>query len=185
MSSSLFGGQGLRGPTGGSSGFKAPRGYESVSNYTPDQMQLFQQLFSHVGPESYLSKLAGGDQDTFNQIEAPALQQFSGIQGNIASRFSGMGLGARKSSGFQNTINQAGSDFAQQLQSQRQGLQQNALQQLMEMSGSLLERNPYSIMPKKKSFLQELLGSLAGGVGQAGGTLGSLYGLKKFGLLGG
>ena len=53
-------------------------------------------------------------------MEAPALKQFSGLQGNLASRFSGMGSGARRSSGFQNTSNQAASDFAQQLQANKQ-----------------------------------------------------------------
>ena len=91
-----------------------------MPNFTPEQMQLFQQLFSHVGPESFTSKIAGGDQGTFDQIEAPALSQFNALQGNIASRFSGMGgTGSRKSSGFQNTINSAASDFAQQLHKQR------------------------------------------------------------------
>src|ERR1700758_2426047 len=126
---------------------KIPSGYKKgmLQQFTPEQMQLFQQMFGHVGPESYLSKLAGGDQSTFGDIEAPALRQFNELQGNIASRFSNMGgggsqraLGARRSSGFQNTINSAASNFAQDLQSQRQGLQRQALMDLMGISNSLL-----------------------------------------------
>lgn len=178
--SSMYGGMGMRGPTGGMSGSKIPTGYRqaSIANYSPEQMQLFQDMFSHVGPESFLSKLAGGDEDIFNQIEAPALQQFSGLQGNIASRFSGMGAGGRRSSGFQNTANQAASDFASQLQSQRQGLQQNAIRDLMGMSESLLGQRTHtnSLVQKKKSFLEELLGSILPSLlkGAGGAAFGAL-----------
>jgi hypothetical protein len=115
---------------------KAQGGYKpaQMQQFTPDQMQLFQQMFGQVSPDSYLSKLAGGDESMFNQIEAPAMRQFQGLQGNIASRFSGMGSGgARRSSGFQNTMNQASSDFASDLQSQRMGLQRNAIKDLMRI----------------------------------------------------
>jgi hypothetical protein len=164
-----------------------PKGYNmgSIQNYSPEQMNLFRSLFSNVGPDSYLSKLAGGDEETFSQMEAPALRQFSGIQGNLASRFSGMGTGARKSSGFQNTINQAGSDFAQDLQSRRQGLQSQAIKDLMSMSGELLNQRPQEnfLTPKPPSFLQTLLGALGQGAGQMVGSLGSGFGYKN--ILGG
>jgi len=194
--SSLYGGQGLRGPTGQglgsrspgaslqSGGRSTPRGYEQVQNYTPEQMQLFQQMFGNLGPDSFLSKLAGGDEATFNQIEAPALRQFSGLQGNLASKFSGMGqLGGRHSSGFKNTLNQASSDFAQQLQSQRSGLQQQALRDLHSMSNDLLQQQPYSLMEKQKPFWQQLLGATAGGIGQIAGNAGNNWILKLMGLL--
>ncbi len=148
---------------------KIPKGYSkgSLQQFTPEQMQLFQQMFGQVGPESYLSKLAGGDQETFNQMEAPALRQFSGLQGNLASRFSGMGgLGARKSSGFQNTINSAASNFAQELQSNRQNLQRQALSDLMGFSNQLLGQKPYENFMVKKQPNQwgQIVGKLAGGL---------------------
>jgi hypothetical protein len=154
----------------------------SMQQFTPEQMQLFQQSFGNLGPDSFLSKLAGGDQSQFDQLEAPALKQFSGIQGGLASRFSGMGSGARRSSGFQNTMNQAGSDFAQQLQSQRMGLQQQAIRDLMEMSGSLMGQRPYEngIVKKPPSFWERLL---QGGLGAAG-EVGSAYFTGKFGKTG-
>jgi hypothetical protein len=142
---------------------KPPRGYEvnSLNQFTPEQHQLFGQLFGHLGPESSLGKLASGDQSAFGEIEAPALQQFAGLQGNLASRFSGMGsLGARRSSGFQNTANQASSDFAQQLQSNRQGLQRQAIGDLFGMSQQLLGQRPYDqFLTKKPDFLSQILGS--------------------------
>lgn len=183
--SSMIGQSGLRGPTGSNAG-RSLRGYDTqqVSNYTPEQMQLFQQMFSHLGPESYLSKLAGGSPESFAEIEAPAFKQFSGLQGNIASRFSGMGSGARRSSGFQNTMNQYASDFAQQLQAQRQGLQQQAIKDLMSMSGDLLQQRPYETFftPKKRSFLEQLL---SGALPLAGAGIGGLFGGPAGASLGG
>lgn len=175
--SSMFGNMGVAGPSG-RVGNKIPSGYKQgqMQQFTPEQMQLFQQMFSHVGPQSYLSKLAGGDEDIFNQIEGPALRQFSGLQGNIASRFSGMGSGARRSSGFQNTMNQGASDFAQDLQSRRQSLQQQALQELMGLSSNLLGQRPYEQFlikkQQKKPFWQQALGMISpvGGDIASGGT---------------
>jgi hypothetical protein len=169
MSTSLGGYSGYRGPTGQAAGLKGT-GYKQVTQqtFTPEQMNLFQQLFGQVGPESFLGKLAGGDQSQFEQLEAPALKQFGQLQGDIASRFSGMGTGARRSSGFQNTLNSATQDFAGQLQSQRLGLQRQALQDLLGLSGELLGQRPYqtSFAEKKKPFWQELLGGLLGGAQQ-------------------
>ena len=166
------------------------KGYKvgQIQQFTPEMMDLYQQMFGHLGPESQTSRLAMGDQSTFDELEAPALKQFSGLQGNIASRFSGMGQGARKSSGFQNTMNQASTDFAQQLQSQRQGLSRQALNDLMGYSNALLQQKPYqtTATPKGQKWWQSLLtefgssaaksageslgGNLFGGGGGGGGS---------------
>jgi len=124
---------------------RTPRGYGQVSmqNFSPEQMGLFQQLFGNLGPDSFTNQLAQGDQSAFGQLEAPALRQFNELQGGLASRFSGMGtMGSRRSSGFQNASSQAASNFAQQLQSQRQGLQRQALQDLFAHSNTLLGQRP-------------------------------------------
>lgn len=188
----MIGMTGYQGPTGAAAAKKAtggnviPKGYErgQLQNFTPEQMQLFQQMFGNLGPNSFLSKLAGGDESMFEQLEAPAMRQFQGLQGQLASRFSGMGTGARRSSGFQNTANQATSDFAEQLQSQRMGLQNQAIRDLMGMSNQLLGQKPYEQFrtPKQKPWWQELLGSLGGGASQGLGTAGSIWGLGKAGL---
>lgn len=154
---------------------KIPKGYSQgmLQQFTPEQMQLFQQLFGQVGPDSELSKLAGGDENIFGQIEAPALRQFSELQGGLASRFSGMGsLGARKSSGFKNTANAAASNFAQQLQSQRQSLMSNARQELMNMSSNLLSQRPYeNFLVQKNQNPSGWGGALGAGLGGLGGFL--------------
>jgi hypothetical protein len=163
--SSMTGRSAMRSATGD----QIPKGYQkgSLQQFTPEQQQLFSQLFGHLGPESFLGKLAGGDQSQFEQLEQPALRQFGALQGNIASRFSGMGSGARKSSGFGLAQNQAAQDFAGQLQSQRMGLQRQALQDLMGYSNQLLGQRPQENFLAKKEipFWQQLLL----GIGEAGG----------------
>jgi len=184
---SLGGGGGFagqRGPTG-QIGNKTPKGTRvgQIAQFTPEQMQLFQQSFGQTSPDSYLSKLAAGDQDTFNQIEAPALRQFSALQGGLASRFSGQGMGARRSSGFQNTSNEQASNFAQELQANRQNLQRQAMMDLRGLTSELLNYRPYETFgyekPKKQGFDW---GGLLGGIGGAtagffaGGPSGALTG---------
>lgn len=153
---------------------KSKGGYRpaSMQQFTPEQMNLFQQMFGHLGPESFLGKLAGGDQSQFEAMEAPALRQFQELQGGLASRFSGMGSGARRSSGFQNTMNQASSNFAQDLQAQRMGIQQQAIRDLMGMSNQLLGQRPYEnqLLKKDPSFLQQMLLGLGGGLSQGFGS---------------
>lgn len=193
-----YGMQSPRGPTGipsmGSStgNFnmpkeKIPKGFRqgSINQFTPEQLGLFQQLFGHLGPESYLSSLAGGDQSMFAEMEAPAMRQFQELQGQLGSRFSGSGMGARRGSGFQNVANQATQDFASQLQANRLGLRQQALQDLMSYSNMLLGQRPqekflYEKQQKQSSGLGGLLGAGLGGVGGffAGGPMGSLQGAQ-------
>ncbi len=173
--SSMSGNMGYGSSTGGGqmanasgSREKIPSGYRkgTIQNFSPEKMQLFKQLFSHVSPQSYTSRLAMGDEDLFNEMEAPALRQFSGLQGNIASRFSGMGMGGRRSSGFQNTMNQASSDFAQDLQSRRQDLMRNAIKDLMGMSTDLLGQNDQEnyLVPKRQNQTAEMFGRLGGAI---------------------
>ncbi len=153
---------------------KAPKGYSWSQQFTPEQMELFQQLFSNLSPGSYLSRLAGGEQGMFDEMEAPALRQFNEIQGGIASRFSGMGMGARRSSGFQNTMSQASSNFAQDLQSKRQGLQQQAIKDLMGLGNDLLGQKPYSLAEKPQSgwskFAEAFGGALPGAIAGFAGS---------------
>jgi hypothetical protein len=182
---------GSTGPTGGN---MLPKGYKygQLQNFTPEQMNLFQNLFSQVGPNSQLAQLAGGDQSQFEQLEAPALRQFQGLQGQLASRFSGMGSGARRSSGFQNAATSASQDFAERLQSQRMGLQRQALQDLMGLSDQLLSQRPYEqslqthpflVKPDKKKQLWESL--LGGGLPIAGVAIGGAFGGPAGAMIGG
>lgn len=181
---------GSRGPTGRNSGMGGsankmndiiPKGYgvSQLQRMTPGQMGIMDQLTGMIGPESYLSRLAGGDEEMFRQIEQPALRQFGEIQGGIASRFSGQGMGSRRSSGFQNTMGQLGSDFASQLQSQRQDLQRQALLDMSDIGNMLMGQNPYERELYQKQQKQKFnWGGLAGGVGGflVGGPGGAMTG---------
>ena len=166
------------GPSGKTSGLSGT-GYKQVTAPTQNanQQQLTELLHSILdgggGGGGFqqglgqLSNLAGGDQEAFGQLEAPALRQFGELQGQLASRFSGMGSGARKSSGFQNASSSAAADLAERLQGQRLGIQQNALSQLLGLSESLLNRPTFQsgFAEKKKPFWQEVLGGIGGGAG--------------------
>lgn len=176
--SSMIGSTGYRGPTGSSSGQSMtgagniiPKGYKQgqIQQFSPDQMQLFQQLFGNLGSNSFLSRLAGGDQSMFEQMEAPAMRQFQGLQGQNASRFSGMGMGARRSSGFQNYQGQQTADFAQQLQANRMGLQRQSIMDLHELAQQLLGQRPYSQFLVEKQQKGGLGGPIGAGLGALGG----------------
>lgn len=179
MSSSMTGSTGYGGGTS-TGGFnssmrgvdprmKRPKSGHRFQQFTPEAMNLYQQLFGQLGPDSFLGRLAGGDDEMFAQMEAPALRQFSGLQGNIASRFSGMGMGAGKSSGHINAQNAAASDFAQQLQGNRLNLQNQALKDMMSYSQMLMGQEPYGIAKREKepSFIDRWLGLAANTMGVA------------------
>jgi len=159
------------GPTG-QAGNKIPSGYKygQISQFDPLQTEVYKRAEQQIAPDSYLAKLAAGDQSLFGEIEAPALKQFSGLQGNLASRFSGMGsFGGRRSSGFQNASNAAASDFAQQLQSNRQGLQRQAIQDLRGMTNEFLNYRPYEqFLVKKQQNKGNWGGAVTGALKGAG-----------------
>lgn len=167
MVSSLGGSTGLR---GGSQGDIVPKGFRKgqLQNYTPQQMQLHGQQFEHVGPQSYLSKLARGDQSQFEEMEAPTHRGFQGQLGQLATRFSGKGSGGRRSSGFQNAATSAASNFQQDLQSNRQNLQRQAINDLMGLSNTLLGQRPQDQFitekQQKPNYWGQIVGSLAGQV---------------------
>lgn len=167
-------------------GLKAT-GYNAIQTPTKNsqQMDIFNEYNagSKEGRAAALKGLTGiasGDQSMFQQLEAPAHRQFQELQGNIASRFSGMGTGGRKSSGFQNTMSNAGTDFAERLQGQRLGLQQQAWEQLLGMGTHLFDQNLFetSLIPKKKSGWESFWEGLGGVGGNVLGTVGG-HGLGR------
>jgi hypothetical protein len=156
-------------------GGKIPKGYSagSLQQFTPEQMNLFKNLFSYTGPQSQLSKLAAGDETAFAPIEQQATRDFQNFQGQTASRFSQLApgaLSATRGSGFKNLQTQGAQDFASQLASQRQGLQRQALMDLLGISESLLGQRPYENFlvkkPQKESIWKQLLLGGVSGIGQ-------------------
>lgn len=170
-------------PTGMISPQKAGYNVVQTPRMSDSTRQIWEQLLGGAQPGvssglTQLSKLAGGDPSQFEALEAPAYRQFAGLQGSTASRFSGMGQGARHSSGFQNTMENQSTDLAERLQSQRMGLQQGAIDQLLSIYGNLMQNDPYEMMlmqqkQRKPSKWQQLLG---GSLPFVGAGLGGLFG---------
>jgi hypothetical protein len=163
-----------------------------MQQFTPEQMGLFQSLFSQVGPGSSLSKMAAGDESSFQPMEDRAMRDFQEFQGQTASRFSGLAPGAmsaRGGSGFQNTQTQGSMDFASRLAEQRQSLQRQALGDLLGISESLLQQRPYENFlikrQPKQNFFSKLFGGLAPAAGAGiGAAFGGLPGAAIGGQLG-
>jgi hypothetical protein len=155
-----------------------PEGYNAgqVQQFTPEMMKLFKNLFSHTGKKSYLNRLAAGDESLFEEIEAPAWRQFQEAQGQLGSRFSQLAPGAmsaQRGSGFKNEAGQLGSDFAMQLQGNRQNLQRQGLKDLMELSQMLLGQKPYerTITEKPKEWWEAPLSGFASSAGKEFGSM--------------
>ncbi len=178
-----------------------PQGFHraQLSQYTPEQMQLFKQMFGAVDPESYLGKVAGGDESYFDEMEAPAWRQFQEAQGQLGSRYAQMAPGAmsaKNGSGFQNAAGQLGSDFAMNLASRRRDLQRQAIMDLQGLSTNLLGQRPVDRtlvekgQGKEKTGWGSAIGSLGGAAlgafvskspagaavgSQVGGSLGGMF----------
>lgn len=158
-----------------------------VSTKDPRAMELYGQISQALSPHlggavQGLGQLAaGGTPEQWQQLEAPALRQYQQLVGGIGARYSGLGMGAQKSSAFQNELSGSAADLAERLQGQRMGLQQNALNQLLSLYQSLIGADTFenAFLPKKKPFWQELIGSLAPGVGAAGSQFGGMAGLMS------
>lgn len=166
-----------------------PKGYEQgqLQQFTPEQMELFKRMFSQISPESDLGRLASGDQSYFEQLERPALRQLGEFQSGLASKFSGMGsFGGRRSSGHQLAQGALASQFADQLSSQRLGLQRQAMQDLFGLQKDLLGQRPSEqfIAPEQMDWWKQLLIGLAPAIAGGASSFGQLGLLNKFGAFG-
>ena len=153
---------------------KAPKGQRAYSqaNYTPAQMKIHKQNYAALGPDTDLARMAAGDQSYYDEMEAPALRQMSAQQSNIANRYSGGGLGNRNSSGFQQEQGEYASNFAQQLQANRQSLQRQAHNDLWTMSQQFLGQQPFNRQLVNKQKTGSNWKGLAGGaIGAVGGFM--------------
>lgn len=148
---------GISAPKANISGYKL----RNVPNYTPQQMQLFSQLLGGLqgsgigkGLEN-LQGLAGGEEEGFDQLEAPAYSAFQKGIGQLGSQFAG--LGALNSSGFQNAAAGQARQLGENLGAQRMGIQQNALERLLGLSDTLLGKKPFDSFLEKKSGFGDIL----------------------------
>lgn len=135
-----------------------------------------QQLMSYL-----VNNLMGGQQGQgrfdFAPIAQRARTQFEQQTiPSIAERFNTLGRGALSSSGFAQTLGQAGAGLEEGLAAQeaqfglqQQGLLQSLLGQLLGAGSQQQFENLYQ--PSQPGFLQSLLPGLIGGVSSLGGPL--------------
>jgi len=155
-------------------------GYRAINIPTKsgEQSRAFSEALAALQPYlggavGSMGRMASGQPEQFEQMEAPAMRQYQQLLGNIGARYSGMGMGAQKSSAFQNEMSSAASDLAERLQSQRLSMQQSAQEQLMNLFKSLMGEDLFDtqLMPKKSSFYKQFGLGMAPGMGQALGSL--------------
>ena len=144
------------GPTGSAPPKTKISGYKqhNVQKFTPELMNLFNSMVGGVTPGAqagtdWLSKLAGGDQSAFEEMEKPAYNAFEKQLGSIGNRYSH--LGALDSNYFENATAGAGRELQENLASKRSDMRQKAIDTLLGQSNSLLGQNPYeTFMTEKK-----------------------------------
>lgn len=138
-----------------------PKGYEKfkTKQYEPEQLDIWKQIYKNLGRESYLQRLAGGDEELFEEMEEPAWRKFSEAQGQIGSRYSQLAPGAmsaQRGSGFKQRQGALGREFAENLTARRQELKSKAMEDLMKFSEMFLQQKPFerglAAKPKKEGF---------------------------------
>lgn len=169
-----------------------PEGTEigQLRQFTPLQMEIFKRYADLLSPDSYIGRLARGDEEAFQEAEYPAYQEFGKLQSSIGNRFAGVNQGelsSRRSSGFYNSQTGAASDFAKQLQSRRQALQRQAILDMGDISKSLLSERPYDRFLVNKQDEEPSFGRkiLAGGLAAGGAGLGGYFGGPQGAVAGG
>ena len=145
--------------------FGTPESYFNI----PSRTALYEQLAggaTRALPQGFdfISRLLGGDESIFQELEAPALRQFQEqIIPGLSERFTGMGLGAQGSSGYQQTLGAAGSRLAQDLAGQRAQYRMSALDRLLAQAGQTMQARPFDIVPRTPGFIEGAATGIAGG----------------------
>lgn len=147
------------------------------------QQQNFQQ------GQGFLNNLFN-DPDFFNNIEAPAMRQFSEeIIPNLANQFAGMGSGGSFGTAFRNQANREGSNLAERLSANRTGMQQQGANQALgygqAQNNNFMQLLQQALQPTQNTYSQPtgglfgpLLGALGGG---AAAGYGQQWGQNMFG----
>lgn len=149
-----------------------------MPNMPPEMMQLLMQLLGPSGEGAgesidWLRQLIGGDESGY---EDAAHRAFDKRVGQIASRDSH--LGARNSSGYRNSIANAGAEMSENMADKRTNLIMQAIQMLMGNSQKLLQQQPFQnfAVPKPQKNQGTDWGSVIGGVGEAVPALANIFG---------
>lgn len=168
-----FGGLGGLFGGGGGGGYKTRR----IPNFTPEQMNLLNQLLSGVsggigGGLGQLAGLASGDVSSFAPYEQNALNQFNQqIIPGIAQRFGNQGT--LNSSLFANAASGAGANLASMLGARRQQIQYQAIRDLLGLGENLLGQRPYENVLEPTNDFD--VGGAIGGVGKLAASIIPLF----------
>ncbi len=131
------------------------------------------------GGSNFLQNLFSNDPNQMQQFQAPYMENFQqNIVPDIANRFAGMGTGASglSSSGFQQTLAQAGRGLQKDLASMRQGMQMQGLPQALQyaqqpisnqMTAAQAIPSQYYENPGQPGFFQSFASGAAQGAGKA------------------
>lgn len=181
-----------------------PSGYEAFSTFNPQQQQAFTQLMQMLqgggsplfqSGQNVLQRYLTGGPEAYEQFKAPLMRQYrEQIIPGIAERFGGMG--AQKSSAFQQALSGSAADLTERLGSLRGQLQMQALPQALQYEQAPIQNilqmlgiNTQGLVPKQPPWWQQALTGLAGGVGQGigAGLTGGIGGIGSAlgGMLGG
>ncbi len=135
---------------------------------SPEQQQFQNKILELLGGQL-------GGEEGFEQFAAPYQREFQEqtIPG-IAERFAG--LGGLSSSGFTQSLGQAGAGLNEKLAALQQGLKQKKFQNLLPFA--FQQRFHTDVQSGGQNWLAELLGPLLGGMGQG---FGSNIGNRGFG----
>ncbi len=144
--------------------------FTSMSTLTPQQQSYINQL-SGVIPQGISNLNLPGQTSNFKPIAQEARRNFSqNTLPTLAERFAGLG---RNSSGLQQALGGAASDFESQLAAQQaqyglqeQGLQSNNLMNLL--SASLTPQFDYGLIPGQDSGIRKIWNSVKSPLAQAG-----------------
>jgi len=152
--------------------FDAPK----AANYNQlmDSLQPYlQSSIAELG-----NRASGGTPEYWEANENQAKRQFGEFQGSTSSRYSGEGSGARRSSGFQNTMTRGSQDFAESLQAKRSEMQEAAIEQLLKYSSSLMgiDSSESQLIDKKKKKNKWWQNALGIGLPVAGAAVGGYLG---------
>jgi hypothetical protein len=149
-----------------------------MSLFNPQQEQTFSSLLKALQPlgqqgASYYSGLLSDSPEAFQKFSQPYRNQFQqNTVPQIAERFAGMG--GLSSSGFQQSLGQAGAGLEDTLAQLFEGLKGGAAESSFSNLQNLLGQTTQTFLPKQLSFLKQLLLGLSGGGGQALGGLGGM-----------
>lgn len=150
---------------------KIPKGYQGYSTLNPLQQQIMQGG-AQLSPNyfSYLQELLDPSGQAADRFAAPYMRQFEEQTiPRLAEQFAG--VGGLSSSGFQQSLGQAGAGLAENLAALRENVRLQGSQGLQALLQNILGQQTQALVPKQMSFGKQFALGMAPGVGQSLGKL--------------